>query len=83
MSTRVRETGVHMPSRIDHDTLVTLERARRVRERLQNATCEEREFTIAFMRCARTARWSWRKIGASLGVTETAARRYYGRNNGG
>lgn len=39
--------------------------------------------TLSFMRAARAERLSWARIGQSLGITATAARRYFARNGGG
>lgn len=39
--------------------------------------------TLRFMTAARAERLSWARIGQSLGITATAARRYFARNGGG
>lgn len=53
-------------------------KARRVDLRV--AERREREATIAFMDAALAMRMSWEHIGQALGVSGTAARRYYARN---
>jgi hypothetical protein len=40
----------------------------------------ERNATVYFMDTARESHWSWEKIGRSIGITGTAARRFYERN---
>ena len=41
----------------------------------------ERVAVARFIGEARFADWSWAKIGAALGISDTAARAYYSRNN--
>lgn len=47
---------------------------------LTMAQDRERDLTVAFMRRARQEKWSWTRIGVALGVTATAARRHFNRN---
>lgn len=58
----------------------SLHEATRQRARLREREREEREATIRFMDEALHNHWSWSKVGEALGVTDTAARRYYQRN---
>lgn len=46
----------------------------------EKAEREAMNATIDFMDLAVTARWSWERIGRALGISGTAARRYYDRN---
>lgn len=57
-----------------------LEDSLAARGRLQSAQEAERLRTIEFMDEALAAHWGWKGIGRALGVTDTAARRYYERN---
>lgn len=61
--------------------LVTaLENARDARANLVSAQERERWLVVAFMDEALRHYWSWERIGESLGVSGTGARRYYVRN---
>lgn len=60
-------------TRAMHDALEAREGARR-------HLVWERRATIRFMDEALHNHWSWPKIGEALGITDTAARRYYERN---
>lgn len=61
------------------DELVADAQAKRAS--LERAQREEREAVVALIREALLCHWSWRKIASCLGVSDTAARRYYERNH--
>lgn len=54
--------------------------ARQARQLLSNARTSERDATVTFVDEALLSHWTWERIGTSLGITATAARRYYQRN---
>jgi hypothetical protein len=60
---------------------IRLEQAREARDRASEAQEVERVAVSRFIGEARTAGWSWARIGSVLGISDTAVRAYYTRNN--
>jgi len=60
-----------------HEHLTNVRYWRRKNEQNEVA---ERNATVYFIDAAREAHWSWETIGKSIGITGTAARRFYQRN---
>lgn len=60
--------------------VTALHMAKDARKRLATAKTTERDAVVRFVDEALQSHWTWDRIGTSLGVTATAARRYYQRN---
>lgn len=69
-----------MSAAAEQTLFASLADARRYREYLRVAKDAERIATIQFMNEALLQRWAWPRIGDALGISATAARRYYERN---
>jgi len=71
-----------MTASTEQAALTALHLAKASRLIAKASTLAEREATVKFMDAARDDAWRWDRIGRELGVTSTAARRYYERNRG-
>ncbi len=69
-----------MSAAAERHIALCLHSAREARVVHGRAESRERLAVVTFIDEALRQQWSWSRIGEALGVTDTAARRYYQRN---
>lgn len=69
-----------MAASLDQAAVGALADALDKRERRDAADAEYADAYLRFLRDARAAGWSWRRIGDGLGISDRAAERYWDRN---
>lgn len=71
-----------MTASTEQAALKALHIAKAYRGGAENAAAAAVVATVLYIDAARDDAWRWDRIGRELGVTSTAARRYYERNRG-
>lgn len=69
-----------MAASLDQAAVGALADALSKRERKDAADAEFADAYLRFLRDARAAGWSWRRIGDGLGITDDAAERYWNKH---